>query len=293
MKEDVCSPQFWIRQWRQAAADIPKTGSGGYASRRIWDRMAADYERWGGQSAKKDEEVEKRVARLSDSGLFREGMRVLDVGCGTGRMAVAFAMRGADVTAMDFSPAMLARLRESMPAEMEGRIHLVEADWEKLDLAERGWEHAFDLSFACMTPAIRTPEAFLKLHSASRAGCYFRGWAGRRNDPLLEGIWRHLTGKPSPSLAGMAGSVFVAFNLLYTMECSPCVEFQEVSWGRRDPVEKAAGFFTDYFGKFDGLPDEDLGGKISEYLAAVAEDGCVTRRTEGRIGSITWRVPQT
>ncbi|HEY3354175.1 MAG TPA: class I SAM-dependent methyltransferase [Polyangia bacterium] len=39
------------------------------------------------------------------------GLRVVDLGCGTGRHAVAAAAAGADVTAVDFSAAMLDRAR--------------------------------------------------------------------------------------------------------------------------------------------------------------------------------------
>lgn len=288
-RDDICSPQFWILVWEENVAGMPGSGSGGYTSSRIWDRMAADYDRWGEKEAKQIEEDENRVAMLSERGLFREGMRVLDVGCGTGRMAIAFARHGAKVCALDFSPAMLGRVREALPANLAPRIELVQADWEEVDLARRKWEDAFDLVYARMTPAVRTAPAFLNLQSASRAGCYYQGWAGRRRDPLLEDLRRHLTGKPGPALAGKAGGVFVAFNLLYAMGCSPSVEFHEVSWERSEPVEKAVDFYTEYF---DGLANpggQNLGGKISEYLTSVAENGHVTRRTQGRTGTITWR----
>ena len=252
--------------------------------------MAADYERWNARAADKDAAAKELIDALSGQGLFREGMRVLDVGCGTGRMAMTFAAHGAEVTALDFSPAMLRRLREALPVELAGRINPVEADWEEFDLAGRGWERGFDLTFACMTPAIRNPETFLKLHHASRGGCYFRGWAGRRKDPLLAGLWRHLTGKPMHSLDGVTTGVYAAFNLLYAMGCPPSVEFEEVSWEKREPVERAADFFADYFDGLNGLSRQELSKKISEYLVTVADDGCVIRRTEGRTGIMTWRV---
>jgi len=99
-----------------------------------------------------------------------------------------------------------------------------------------------------------------------------------------------------PSLAGATAGVCAAFNLLYAMGCSPSVEFQEVSWEKREPVEKAAGFFTDYFDgldNLDGLSRRELSKKISEYLVTAAEDGCVIRRTKGRTGIMTWGVSQT
>ena len=250
--------------------------------------MAAGYAR----GAKKDAAAEDLITAISRQGLLPEGARVLDVGCGPGHTAIAFARHGAEVTALDFSAAMLDRLRVTLRSDIAGRVHPVEANWEEVDLANRGWEQAFDLTLACMTPAIRTPENFLKLHRASRGGCYFRGWADRRRDPVLEALWLHLTGKPAPSLVGMTGGVLVAFNLLYAMGCSPSVEFQEVSWERHEPVDKAVGFFTDYFDGISDLPAPRREEKIREYLESVAEAGRVRRRTTGRTGSITWKVPQ-
>ena len=44
------------------------------------------------------------------------GQRVLDVGCGSGRYAVEFARRGAEVTGLDMAPAMLAMARQAAAA---------------------------------------------------------------------------------------------------------------------------------------------------------------------------------
>jgi magnesium protoporphyrin O-methyltransferase len=42
-----------------------------------------------------------------------EGSRVLDIGCGSGRYAVEFARRGAEVVGLDFSSAMVAMARRA------------------------------------------------------------------------------------------------------------------------------------------------------------------------------------
>lgn len=47
------------------------------------------------------------VAWIADAA-FQRG-RLLDIGCGTGRHATALALRGFEVVALDFAPAMLAR----------------------------------------------------------------------------------------------------------------------------------------------------------------------------------------
>lgn len=53
------------------------------------------------------------------------GRDVLDVGCGTGRHSLQLAALGAHVTAVDFSPGMLARARAKPGA---ARVHFVEHD---------------------------------------------------------------------------------------------------------------------------------------------------------------------
>lgn len=53
----------------------------------------------------------------------RGGMSVLDLGTGTGNLAVMFAERGCDLWCTDFSEAMLAKAREKVP-----QAHFILAD---------------------------------------------------------------------------------------------------------------------------------------------------------------------
>jgi len=54
-----------------------------------------------------------------------KGLRVLDVGCGTGRHALRLAGKGAEMTGVDFSSGMLARARAKAGAE---KVRFVEHD---------------------------------------------------------------------------------------------------------------------------------------------------------------------
>jgi SAM-dependent methyltransferase len=51
-----------------------------------------------------------------DAAKVTRGTRLLDVGCGAGILSVLARLRGADVTAVDGSPAMLTIARERLPA---------------------------------------------------------------------------------------------------------------------------------------------------------------------------------
>lgn len=69
-------------------------------------------------------------ARYVDS-LLAPGSRVLDAGCGTGRVAVELARRGHRVTGVDNDASMLAEARA------DRSVTWVEADLATLDLQER------------------------------------------------------------------------------------------------------------------------------------------------------------
>jgi trans-aconitate methyltransferase len=68
----------------------------------------------------------------------RQGERVLDLGCGTGELTAAIAARGATLTGLDFSEAMLRTARERHPA-----IDFVAADAQRL-----AYTSAFDAVFS-------------------------------------------------------------------------------------------------------------------------------------------------
>ncbi len=61
--------------------------------------------------------------------LVAAGSRVLDAGCGTGRVAVELARRGHEVTGVDLDASMLAEARAAAP-----HLPWVEADLAALDL---------------------------------------------------------------------------------------------------------------------------------------------------------------
>jgi cyclopropane fatty-acyl-phospholipid synthase-like methyltransferase len=61
--------------------------------------------------------------------MVREDDWVLEIGCGTGMLAVLMARRGASVTGVDDSPGMLAEARDKVTAaELDDRVTLLELE---------------------------------------------------------------------------------------------------------------------------------------------------------------------
>lgn len=94
----------------------------------------------GGDSQRRDREgVElaaiDRVASL-------DGKRVLDVGCGTGRLTAFAARRAAYVYAFDPSADSVAEARAALDADDRARVHFEVHDAEALDVPRRRFDLA-------------------------------------------------------------------------------------------------------------------------------------------------------
>jgi SAM-dependent methyltransferase len=75
--------------------------------------------------------------------LVPAGARILDAGCGTGRVAIELDRRGYAVTGVDLDAAMLDRARTAAP-----HLTWIEADLARFDPAEHGLTAGFDLVVA-------------------------------------------------------------------------------------------------------------------------------------------------
>jgi SAM-dependent methyltransferase len=81
-----------------------------------------------------------QAARLVRHAGVRAGQRVLDVGCGTGVVAVTAALRGAQVAGLDLTPTLVEQAREN------GRIAGVSIEWLEGDAESLPFEDAaFDV----------------------------------------------------------------------------------------------------------------------------------------------------
>ena len=80
-----------------------------------------------------------------------EGLQVLDVGTGTGRAAIALALRGACVTGVDASDEMLAvGRRRAGDAKVD--VHFLKGDAHALEFATRSFDVAISLRVLMHTP---------------------------------------------------------------------------------------------------------------------------------------------
>jgi len=86
----------------------------------------------------------QRIRRWIVEAKVRPGMHVLEIGCGTGALSAMMATRGASVTGIDISPAMLGIAERRIAArELTGQVHLKHIT--AAQIADSFPPHSFDL----------------------------------------------------------------------------------------------------------------------------------------------------
>jgi magnesium-protoporphyrin O-methyltransferase len=95
---------------------------------KVWERLTSDAPVSRIRQTVREGRDRMRAAMLSRLPADLHGVRVLDAGCGAGQMTAELAARGADVTAVDISPALVEIARTRLPAEHANRVRFESGD---------------------------------------------------------------------------------------------------------------------------------------------------------------------
>ncbi len=129
-----------------------------YDSPAYWDKKATHYvglARSNWPSNRYNEHVHRQQMEALDAALGPvEGLRIADVGCGTGRVCVHLARRGARVTGLDFSSKSLEVARADAAA---AQVSVEFREHDVLNPTSTGLGDAYDvvLTVGCLTLACR------------------------------------------------------------------------------------------------------------------------------------------
>jgi ubiquinone/menaquinone biosynthesis C-methylase UbiE len=244
--------------------------------------MAGDF----GQIAKLSQPIaEAFIARRS----VKPGMRVLDVACGTGNLAIPAAKAGAKVTGVDFAANLLDEAkdrarREGVPAKLD------EGDAENLPYEDSSFDLVVSMFGAMFAP--RPERVAGELLRVCRPGGQIAmanwtpaGFAGQlfkinaKYNPPPEGL-------PRPLLWGDAPTVRERFgNRVTNLQMTPVMAELKYPF----PVPETVEFYRTYFGpavkSFEALPEDKqaaLRGDMEKVFAHYnqATDGMTTIAAE-------------
>jgi SAM-dependent methyltransferase len=227
---------FWQSAWDDAIA-ADKNRDKAQKAVEVWNRRAKSYDKNVGTESG-NRRVEEALAFLNTYGILQNKTRILDIGCGPGNFTVAFAELGHEVVAVDPAENMLAMLEDKLKRrpDLQRLVTIVKADWVPLALGTYGWESAFDLVFASMTPGVQDVATLQKAMKASKGFVYLSRFAGPRMQPSVEAIWEHFEDSPyySRSL-----DILFPYNWLYTSGYKPALHYAHWERNHSQPVEEA------------------------------------------------------
>ena len=95
---------------------------------KVWERLTSDAPVSRIRQTVREGRDRMRALMLSRLPADLHGARVLDAGCGAGQMTAELAARGADVVAVDISPALVDIARTRLPADHAHRVTFASGD---------------------------------------------------------------------------------------------------------------------------------------------------------------------
>jgi len=148
------------------------------------------------------------------------GWDVLDIGAGTGTLAIPLAERVRHVTAVEPSPAMMSRLKKHLSERGPYNVRCVAKRWEDVTPG-RDLDPPYDVVIASFSLGMMDIRAALtKMDEASSKHVYIYWFAGT---PFWEknyaALWKDLHGCPYPGRP----QIDCIYNVLYGMGIHPCV----------------------------------------------------------------------
>jgi SAM-dependent methyltransferase len=192
----------------------------------MWDKRAKEFNKSWMQNR---ERAEKQIANLD----LKPEYTVLDVGAGTGRLAIPIAKRVKTVTAIDQSKGMLECLQENMEKEGATNVVCVNKRWEDVEVGVDIEPH--DVVLACHSLGmLDIQEALTKMDAAAKKYVYILTSAGRwmGDGEEEEGLWKAIFGERHRTRAW--GSDYMFFcNLLHDMKIYANVDIRDAESEQR------------------------------------------------------------
>lgn len=274
---------YFISLQESQPADLPDH------SVKMWNKRADFWENARKKNQKGDERVDSAIRYLDSKGLLDKNFDIVDIGCGPGRFAAAFAKHVHKVVGLDISDKMVEHGMNHIHNEGLDNASLYACDFQTLDIKKEGYQHTFDLVFSSMTPAIHGMNGLMKSMEMSRAWCCNITHLDGRN-LLREQIMQEVFGKRlEPQWNGRW--FFSLFNVLFLLGYEPETSYEKHSretWVT--PDELYIDFLMEHM-----LPSEEHtqenAAKISNWVNAhLNEDGEIKEVTHTAYATILWDI---
>ena len=219
------------------------------------------------------------LEKIKKLGISFKNKTLIDIGCGTGIYGLVLVREAKKVFCLDFSKKMISTLREEARkndiANIDSRI--VSFQNFRID----GMEKEFDISFASMTPAIKTIEDVIKMEKLCKEFCVFIGWAGKRENYIADEIMAAHNIKPF-----YPKGFFDVREILIKRKKNFKQKIFETSWVWEGQIEDAIEDFSARIELENIEPNKKL---IKNILISKFPDGNISMETSATEGILVWK----
>ena len=136
-----------------------------------WNKRAESWEVKRKNSEESSHRIESTIEYIKEKKLISSDSVIADIGSGPCRFAAEFAKTSKRVDCFDISDKMLLYGSKHAASCDIFNINYICCDFSELDIASSKYEHAYDLVFSSLTPAVSSKEAILKMTDMSKAYC--------------------------------------------------------------------------------------------------------------------------
>ncbi len=224
------------------------------------------------------------VATLAADGVLAPGDRVLDLGSGPGTFAIPLARQGVEVTAVDASSRMTARLSAAVAAEELRGVDVRTADWCDLTSADRR-----EIALAAGFPPALSPSGIERLERLASSRCVVVTGAGPDPFPFRRPIWQRLMRDPMPDVRPQ-----LACLMGFLLATGRRPTLRQLGWPSRLDVDadRVRHFYRGYFEML--APQHEAASIAAAVDDAIAPFVSAGRcRAEGRTGVMVTSWPVT
>jgi SAM-dependent methyltransferase len=233
-----------------------------------WDRRAKEFNR---KVMRHKERSESQIASL---GLSPEDT-VLDIGAGTGRLAIPMAKIARSVTALDQSSGMLDCLKENMSTEGIANIQILQKSWQDVSLDEIP-PHDVVLSSNSLG-VFDLQEALTKMNDLAVKAVYIFTFTNRTRD---DGFRNSLLPKHHHRAPNLPPDYIIIYNLLADMGILADVKILE--WEAKEHYASLDEAVASWKEMYD-IPSEkepQLREFLSQKLVKDEQGLCIDRRSK-------------
>lgn len=278
------------REWQAGIARSPygqRVAVPG-ARDRYWNEQAGEYDLRMDQD---DRRIKDVLAGLAARELLNPTTQVLDLGCGTGSYALPLAKKSKSVVGLDLSPEMGKKLCQKAKNEGIENLTFLQADWDTLNLEEKGLARGFDLVMSGLNPGINSLAALQKLCLASRRGCCLVTFDGPAQNPTQQDLARLLYGKQPRQMVSGYNTQW-PLRLLEGLGYQPQRAKTFMAWTKTHEEEAAfRRLAADHAAALTARPE--LADALSSYVKEhLDEDGMFREHNEVPLGILYWRVDE-